>query len=136
MKTIKLICCTGALLGLGIMSFTLNGCSSPTVDTGSYDSSEAGKVNKVVPGTIMSERPVVINSQIPDDGSTDTNSNVPSAYTAGAENHTSGYEYIIKLDSGAMISVVQADTLQLKPKQRVLVIYGATTRVVADGTAG
>lgn len=134
MKTLKLICCTGALLGLGLMG--VSGCSSPAVDTGSYDSSEAGKVNKVVPGTIMSERPVVINSQIPDDANTaassNSNNNVPSDYTA--ENHTSGYEYIIKLDSGAMISVVQADTLQLKPRQKVLVIYGATTRVVADET--
>ena len=41
-------------------------------------------------------------------------------------------EYVIKLNSGHIISVVQAENIKLKNKQRILVIYGANTRVVAD----
>jgi len=51
----------------------------------------------------------------------------------GVNRHT-GYEYIIKLDEGKTISVVQEKSVQLTVKQHVLVIYGAMTRVIADNT--
>jgi len=51
-----------------------------------------------------------------------------------AVNHHAGYEYIIKLDDGKTVSVVQEKSVQLTLKQHVLVIYGAMTRVVPDNT--
>jgi hypothetical protein len=43
-----------------------------------------------------------------------------------------GYEYVIKLNSGAIVSVVQTEEVPLKTKQKVLLIGGDTTRVVPD----
>ncbi len=45
-----------------------------------------------------------------------------------------GYEYIVQLRNGSMVSVTQQQDLQLSLNQRVLVIYGPTTRIVPDNT--
>lgn len=107
-----------------MLSAQLISCSSQAVKPGTYDATEVGKVNKVVPGTIVSMRPVKIHNQ------TDASSiDAPSSNT---EMHSHGFEYVIKMSSGAIISLVQTEDLQLKVKQHVLVIYGPTTRIVSD----
>jgi len=49
-----------------------------------------------------------------------------------AINRQQGYEYLIKLRKGTLVSVVQNLDLQFAVHQRVLVIYGARTRLIAD----
>lgn len=51
-----------------------------------------------------------------------------------AINRRTGYEYIIKLDDGKTISITQERSVELTVGQKVLVIYGAMTRVVPDNT--
>lgn len=99
----------------------LTGCASKTLPPANYDSAEVGKVKKVTAGTIVSMRAVNIRT------------NDDAANTANAMPVRShGYEYVIKLNSGAIVSVVQTEEVPLKTKQKVLLIGGDTTRVVPD----
>lgn len=112
------------LLGLFLVA-----CSKE-LPPGEYDANEIGKIKKVIPGTIISKRPVNLHRQ-----NTSPNSNTKgndSSFIDRGYNQTHGVEYVIKLNSGSIISVVQSEDLKLKNKQKILVIYGRHTRVVAD----
>lgn len=86
-----------------------------------------GKIKKVIPGTIISKRPVNLHRNMSNVTKSTNNSFEDNGY-----NQSRGVEYVIKLNSGGIISVVQAEDLKLKTKQKILVIYGKHTRVVAD----
>ncbi|CAM2895093.1 Uncharacterised protein [Legionella steigerwaltii] len=94
---------------------------------GEYDTSEVGKVKKVIPGMIISKRPVNLHRNMNNMSKNTNNGFVDNGYS-----QTRGVEYVIKLNSGGIISVVQSEDLKLKAKQKILVIYGKHTRVVAD----
>src|SRR5205085_2601677 len=51
-----------------------------------------------------------------------------------AVNHYPGFEYVIKLKNNSVISVVQATDVEFSIHQRVLIIYGAMTRIIPDTT--
>lgn len=104
----------------------LSACSKD-VQPGDYDASEVGQVKKVVPGVVVSMRPVRLHSK-----SAELNDTNSSDQNDSALNRSRGFEYVIKLNSGNIISVVQSENTKLKVKQPILVIYGANTRVVAD----
>lgn len=115
---------------LTLICFSLMSCAKD-MQPGDYDSSEIGKIKKVVPGVIISKRPVKIHSK--------QTENVPQTTNAADETNNNnsmsrshGFEYVIRLNSGSIISVVQTEDLNLKSKQHILVIYGDNTRVVAD----
>ena len=111
----------------------LNGCSKEMAP-GDYDSAEVGKIKKVVPGVIISMRPVRLHNKSAEIGLTSpSGSNVTeSSGNDSTISRSHGYEYVIKLNSGGIISVVQAENIKLKTRQHILVIYGRNTRVVAD----
>lgn len=103
----------------------LTNCSKD-IPPGDYDSAEVGKIKKVVPGTIVSMRQVRLHNK------SDENLSQPGTVSTNSVNRSHGYEYVIRLNSGSIISIVQAENIKLKNKQHVLVIYGANTRVVPD----
>lgn len=105
------------------LGIALSSCK--TTPPGEYDASEVGKIKKVIPGTIISKRAVNLHRKA--DNINPNNSVIDTDY-----NQTHGMEYVIKLKSGGIISVVQSEDLKLKNKQQILVIYGKHTRVVAD----
>lgn len=107
----------------------LTGCQKDT-DPGDYDSSEVGKIKKVVPGVIISMRPVRLHDKNADIGANANISVDAESNTGNGRSH--GFEYVIKLNSGGIISVVQAERVKLKTRQHILVIYGRNTRVVPD----
>jgi outer membrane lipoprotein SlyB len=122
MKYKNIVC---GIIGL-IGCFLLTNCNKD-IPPGDYDSAEVGKIKKVVPGTIISMRPVRLHSKNDDNLTVQTGTAMSNSY-----NRSHGYEYVIRLNSGGIISVVQAENIKLKNKQHILVIYGANTRVVAD----
>ena len=108
-----------AFLGLALSS-----CK--TTPPGEYDANEVGKIKKVIPGTVISKRTVNLHRQ------TAAKNSSSGDFVDNGYNQTRGVEYVIKLKSGGIISVVQSEDLNLKNKQKILVIYGKHTRVVAD----
>ena len=112
------------LIAISFSVFQLTGCAKH-IQPGNYDATEIGKLKNAFPGTIVAMRPVNIRSKADGNGldvANDDNSLVRSH----------GFEYVVKLSSGALISLVQTDDLALKTKQHVLVIYGDMARIVAD----
>ncbi|KTC77820.1 hypothetical protein [Legionella brunensis] len=113
---------------LGIaLCLVLTGCKD--VPPGDYDVNEVGKLKKVASGVIISKRPVKFHSKTATAGKNDRTPG--SEYLDGGR----GYVYVIKLNSGAIVSVAQAEDLNLKVKQKVLVVYGKTTRLLPDSGA-
>src|SRR6185437_486151 len=91
---IKKISLFAALLSILVL-FT--GCAK-TLPPGSYDASEVGKVKKVVPGVIISKRPINIFAKKPNATS---NAGDDQAVPAGdSVKRTHGYEFIVKLNDG------------------------------------
>lgn len=102
------------------LGLVLTGCKTPP---GEYDANEVGQIKKVIPGTVISKRAVNLHKN---------NHAKGNEFIADSYNQTRGVEYVIKLKSGRIISVVQSEDLKLRSKQKILVIYGKNTRVVAD----
>jgi outer membrane lipoprotein SlyB len=109
------------------LSVALAACNK-ALPPGEYDTNEVGKVKKVIPGMIISKRAVNLHKKTDElSNPKSTNNFIDSGY-----NQTHGVEYVVKLNSGSIISVVQNEDLRLKVKQKILVIYGHNTRIVAD----
>lgn len=112
-------------ISLGIIAASffvlISGCGKTTLPAANYDSADVGKIKKVSAGTIVSMRAINVR----------TNENANSV-DEPTPTRSHGFEYVIKLNSGAIVSIAQTEDVQLKTKQRVLVIYGTTTRVVPD----
>lgn len=104
---------------------TLVACSkdiTPTV----YGSSDVGVVTTVKPGIVVSKRAIKIDRN---KDSQDSQTKTPSAF------HKEGFEYIVQMEDGSIISVVQDEKIKFKKNQKVFVIYGGSvTRIVADNT--
>lgn len=96
---------------------------------GDYDAAEVGKIKKVIPGTIISSRPVRLHNKHNESINLKANTN---DYADNSLVRTHGYEYVVRLNSGHIISIVQAEKSKFKNKQHVLVIYGKNTRIVPD----
>lgn len=119
--------CTGFMIFL--LSLTLLGCSKD-LPPGDYDSAEVGQIKKVVPGVIIGMRPVRLHSKANE--ALNTSNPIEQSNADVNINRTHGYEYVIRLNSGSIISVVQAENIKLKTKQHVLVVNGPNTRVMPD----
>lgn len=112
-----------------LVCLIFTGCAKD-LPPGSYDASEVGKVKKVVPGVILSKRPINIFAKKP--YLTTGKIGDQSVTTGSTVKRSHGYEYIVKLNDGDIVSIAQDEDLKLKVKQHVLIIYGDSTRVVSD----
>lgn len=146
-------------LAIALVCASLVGCAQ-NVSSTTYNSSEVGVAAKVVPGVVLSRRAVKIDANSGAGGIAGAAAGAAAGSGVGGSvqgnivgaiggavagglmgnaidkgvNNQQGIEYIIKLKSGETISVVQAANVQFAPKQHILVIYGAMTRLVADST--
>jgi outer membrane lipoprotein SlyB len=114
-----------SILGL-LFCLILTSCKE--LPPGEYDANEIGKIKKVIPGVVISKRAVNLHRNDADNAKNSSS----SGFADSGYNQSHGVEYVIKLNSGGIISVVQSEDLKLKNKQKILVIYGRNTRVVAD----
>lgn len=117
MKLAKLFLCVFTLV-------ILTSCASK-VKPGDYDAAEIGKVKKVVPGVIISKRPVKFHSA-------STQATTDDSLGQGGMTAARGFEYVIKLSNGEIVSIAQSEDLKLKTKQHILLIQGENTRIVPD----
>lgn len=143
-----------ALLALPI-ALMLNACTS-NIGANQYATSSVGEVNRAMKGVVISVRPVVVQS----DNNAGTliggalggvaGSTIGGGDTAhilgaiggavvggiagdAAQNQLSkqqGYEYVIQLDNGNVVTVTQGDDVILSPGQKCIVLYGKQARVI------
>ena len=145
------------LLSLVLSCATLISCAKD-ISPNTYSTSQVGVASTVKKGVLVSKRAVSIDNNSGAGGLVGVGAGAvggsliggsPTAHILGALggavvggiagnaadkaiNHHQGFEYIVKLSSGKIISVAQVDDLPLQPHQHVLVIYGTTTRIVPD----
>lgn len=112
---------------MGLLASLLLGACARDLPAGEYDTSEVGKIKQVASGTIISKRAVKFHSKTGEQS---------SAATPGTEfvDGGNGFVYVVKLNSGTIVSVAQAEDLKLKVGQRVLVVYGRHTRILPDNS--
>jgi outer membrane lipoprotein SlyB len=147
------------LIPISICTFLITACAQ-NISPNSYDVAEAGVASKVVHGTIIGKRKVKIDANTGAGGLAGAAAGAAggSAVGGGDRGHIVGaiggavlggvignavekrinshqaYEYIIKLNNDRTISIAQTQELEFNIHQPVLVIYGATTRIVPDDT--
>lgn len=138
------------------------GACAPTATNTTFGSSEIGRPAEVAYGVIQSMRPVAVQGQTTGigaiaggvaggaAGSLIGNNNVTAniiGATAGAlaggllgntveRSMSSGtaVEFIIRQDNGRTISVVQTNEENLRPGDRVMLSFGASTRITRAGS--
>ena len=115
-----------ALLMILPMLLTAGACTS-RIGADQYDTSAVGEVNRAVKGTVVSVRQISIASN--NGAGTLIGGAAGNAAQEGLSSQ-SGYEYVIQLDNGSMVTVSQGNDVLLNPGQKCMVLYGKRARVV------
>jgi outer membrane lipoprotein SlyB len=141
----------------------LGGCTS-SYSANTVDSASVGTVNRVVGGIVLSARAVTIRSEGRGVGAgvgaaagavggsalgTSTREGIlggiagavigglVGSVAGDAVGNETGIEYIVRLDDGQTVTVVQGADPPLAAGQKILVVYDRRrTRVIPDGTGG
>jgi len=139
----------------------LSGCAE-NVSPNVYDARDAGRVNRVVPAVVVAIRPVAINattgvgtgvgvaagavagSAIGGNTRTSLLGGIGGAVAGGLLGHAiekgvntkQGMEYVLRLRNGSMLTVTQGADLNLGVGQKVFIIYGRKTRIIAASEYG
>lgn len=144
-----------ALLFVFPLALMLSGCYS-AIGADQYATDSVGEVNRALRGTVVSVRAV----QVASDGQTGTLIGGAAGAVAGsmiggsdaahilggiggaviggmagdaaqgALTKQSGYEYVVELDNGSLVTVSQGNDVVLRPGQRCIVLYGKRARVI------
>ena len=133
-----------ALVSAIALTLALGACTAD-ISPNNYYASSAQTVNTVKPCTVVSVRPVNVNSSNNNAGTLlgaaaggVAGSAIGGAVVGGIAgdaaqkqlSHQTGFEYIVKFDNGSMASIVQGNDTIIQPGQRCMVLYGDQARVV------
>lgn len=143
-----------------LVLFLVSGCA-PNISPDSYAVGSVGQVNRVVRGVVISARSVDISGTRGVGATTGfaagaaggaalggdpagmalgaiggaVAGGVAGAMTEEALTSQTGMEYIVETERGALMTVVQGNDNPLSVGQKVLVVYGTRSRVIADPKA-
>lgn len=131
------------------LALLVNACTS-RIGANEYATAGTGQVNRAVKGTIVSVRQVqvqsdngagtliggaaggVAGSMIGGSDAAHILGAIGGAVVGGMAGDAAqgGYEYVVQLDTGGLITVTQGTDVLLTPGQKCLVLYGKQARVV------
>lgn len=142
------------LLALPLM-LAVSGCAA-NIGANQYDTDSIGEVNRALKGTVVSVRAIAVSS----DSAAGTVIGGAAGGVAGSMigggdaahilgaiggavvggmvgdaaqeglSKQNGYEYVVELDNGNLVTVSQGNDVLLNPGQRCMVLYGKRARVV------
>lgn len=139
------------------LAVAIVGCA-PNVRTDSYSVGSVGQVNRTVAGTVISARAVSIDgaqgggaaagaamggiagSSVGGSGQANAIGTVgglvAGAIVGAAAEHSvsraDGMEYVVQTENGALMTVVQGAAPVFAQGDKVLVLYGSPSRLIAD----
>lgn len=145
------------ILTWAVLPFLMTACAD-NINSDHYSTGQTGKVSTVSQCTVISVRAVGVNSDsgagtliggIAGGVAGSTIGGGSTAHTLGAVggallggfagnaaeqglSSQTGLEYIVKLDNGQIISVTQGTNQALAVGQRCMVLFGSTTRIIAQ----
>ncbi len=144
-----------ALLLILPLALTVNACTS-RIGANEYATAGAGQVNRAVRGTVVNVRQVQLQS---DNGAGTLLGGAAGAVAGsmiggtdavhilggiggavlggmagdaaqGALSNQAGYEYVIQLENGNLVTITQGTDVLLTPGQKCIVLYGKQARVI------
>lgn len=145
---------------LALPLIMLSAACTADIGANNYYASSANTVNAVRPCTVISLRPITVKSNDNNAGTLfgaaaggvagSTIGGGDTAHILGAIggalvggiagdaaqaglSKQTGFEYIVRLDNGSMVTVVQGNDVYIQPGQRCMVLYGRQARVVPYG---
>lgn len=146
------------LTALGVAIIALVGCAS-NISPRTYSVGSVGQVNRTVSATVISVREVdvagttgvggaagtatgaVLGSSV---GGNDARSNIAGAIGGaviggiaggaieGNATKQKGMEYVVETENGNLMTIVQGTETVFAEGQKVLVLYGSPSRLIAD----
>lgn len=148
-----------SLVTVLVLTAIMTGCAQ-NISPNTYQTNEVGVATKVKKGVVLSKRTVNIDNKSGVGGVAGAVGGAAAGSTLGSGASTNvigavggaviggllgnaidkgihnqqGIEYIVKLENGDTISITQAPDMQFSVNQRVLVVYGAMTRLIPDDT--
>ena len=100
-----------------LCAMVLVSCSKSSAP-GDYDAAEVGKVKKVISGTIVSMREVRLHNK-----GAESLSSAESVDSDNSMNRSHGFEYVIRLNSGGIISVVHTAGPKFDSRFRIVPVF-------------
>lgn len=147
-----------ALMVLGAVILSLAGCAS-NISPQTYSVGSVGQVNRTISGIVISVREVNVSGTTgvggtagsaagavlgSSAGGSDSRSNIVGAIggavigglagSAIEENATKqkAFEYVVETENGNLMTIVQGKGTIFAEGQKVLVLYGSPSRLIAD----
>ncbi len=149
-----------SFLALFLLTLLLGGCQN-NISPDTYSVGSVGQVNRAVRGVVISARPVNVSgsqsgigggagalaggaagSMIGGNAAVNVIGAVGGAVAGGvlasvaeeASTRQSGIEYVVQAENGALLTVVQGINSAFSTGQKVIVLYGTKSRIIADTT--
>lgn len=141
-----------------VIALAVSGCAS-NISPQTYSVGSVGQVNRTVAGTIISARQVDISGTTGVGTGAGTAAGAVVGSAAGGNNSRGnivgaiggaiiggiagsaieanatkqkGMEYVVETENGHLMTIVQGSDPIFNPGQKVLVLYGSPSRVIAD----
>lgn len=144
-------------LAVSIIALALAGCAN-TTDPSTYSVGSVGQVNRSVPGTIVSARPVTINTNTGTGGTVGgvagavAGSSIGGGVRANALGaiggavagaligsaieqsgaNQPGMEYVVTTSNGSLLTITQSAEPRLQENDKVIILYGSPARIIRD----
>lgn len=140
-----------------IVLAALTGCAN-TTDPNTYSAGSVGQVNRSVPGSIISARPVTINTNtgvagvaggtagavagssigggaranaLGAIGGAVAGALIGNAIEQGGANRA-GMEYVVSTSNGNLLTITQGADPMFREGDKVIILYGSPARVIRD----
>ncbi len=144
-------------MGLALGLFMLTACQAD-IASNQYTTSSVGRASSAAQCSVLSVRPVSVKTNNGlgtvigsvaggvagysiGSGSTAHNlgaiggavlGGMAGSATQGALSSQSGYEYVVKLDNGQIMTLTQGNDTLLTPGQRCMILFGNPARLIAS----
>lgn len=145
----------------GAIAIALGGCAT-NISPQTYSVGSVGQVNRTIPGTIISAREVDVAGTTGVGGGAGTAAGAVVGSAAGGNNSRGnivgaiggaivgglagsaieanatkqkGMEYVVETENGNLMTIVQGVEPIFSERQKVLVLYGSPSRLIADPRA-
>jgi outer membrane lipoprotein SlyB len=136
----------------------LIGCTAPNISPQSYSAGSVGQVNRTVSATVVSAREVAVSGTNSTGSATGGALGAVAGSSVGGSSRDGlagaivgavagsiagaaieanstkqvGYEYVVETFNGNLMTIVQGADVVFKSGDKVLVLYGTPSRIIAD----
>ena len=147
------------IVALSLVAGMIGGCAAPNISPKSYSVGSVGQVNRTVSALVISAREVGVAGTTGIGGSAGTAAGAVAGSAAGGNSgrgniigaiggavigglagaaieanatKQTAMEYVVETENGNLMTIVQGNDVLFSEGQKVLVLYGSPSRLIAD----